>query len=151
MGSPAPKRPRREDKPRTRGGCWNCRSRRKRCDQGRPNCAECSRLELKCEGYGVRLKWDARLTTRGNRRGDSQLSLTTKDPVKSQREASMNDVNNEARTPVRKLSGLFSLGVEAELFGDCKSAERVSRSAITLNGPLIQHSHCGRPIHSDGS
>jgi hypothetical protein len=42
---------------RTRAGCWTCRARRKKCDETRPQCNQCSKLGLQCEGYGVRLKW----------------------------------------------------------------------------------------------
>lgn len=45
---------------RTRTGCWTCRTRRKKCDEGRPFCQACQVLGLVCEGYGVRLKWAIR-------------------------------------------------------------------------------------------
>lgn len=45
---------------RTRNGCWTCRSRRKKCDEGRPRCQACKNLNLVCQGYGVRLKWSGR-------------------------------------------------------------------------------------------
>ncbi|KAH8429773.1 Zn(II)2Cys6 transcription factor [Aspergillus melleus] len=32
-------------------GCGNCRSRKVRCDQTRPTCRECARLNLDCVGY----------------------------------------------------------------------------------------------------
>jgi transcriptional activator protein UGA3 len=35
--------------PRSRTGCLTCRSRRKRCDNRHPQCANCTRLNLKCE------------------------------------------------------------------------------------------------------
>lgn len=43
---------------RTRKGCLTCRNRRKRCDEGRPACTACVRLNLKCT-YGSPLKWAA--------------------------------------------------------------------------------------------
>ncbi|KAF2013049.1 hypothetical protein BU24DRAFT_263196 [Aaosphaeria arxii CBS 175.79] len=44
---------------RTRTGCWTCRGRRKKCDEVRPFCNTCANLGLRCEGYGVRLRWTA--------------------------------------------------------------------------------------------
>ncbi|KAH7199400.1 hypothetical protein DER44DRAFT_901055 [Fusarium oxysporum] len=42
---------------RTRTGCYTCRTRRRKCDEARPECANCVRLGFKCEGYGVKLRW----------------------------------------------------------------------------------------------
>ncbi|KAK4941936.1 hypothetical protein LTR10_018266 [Elasticomyces elasticus] len=42
---------------RVRTGCWTCRKRGYRCDEGKPVCAECTRLGLECEGYNIRLTW----------------------------------------------------------------------------------------------
>ncbi|KAF2715543.1 putative Zn(II)2Cys6 transcription factor-like protein [Pleomassaria siparia CBS 279.74] len=35
--------------PRSRQGCLTCRARRKRCDGKRPECQNCTRLNMKCE------------------------------------------------------------------------------------------------------
>ncbi|KAJ5098448.1 hypothetical protein N7532_005449 [Penicillium argentinense] len=50
-------------RPRTRNGCLTCRRRKVRCDEKRPDCGHCSRLQLDCswqqEGgsrFGVRTK-----------------------------------------------------------------------------------------------
>lgn len=58
--SPSPERPR--DGPskrslRGRSGCLNCRRRRKKCDESKPNCAKCERLGEECE-------WDSGLSFR---------------------------------------------------------------------------------------
>ncbi|KAM5373332.1 hypothetical protein ACJZ2D_007161 [Fusarium nematophilum] len=42
---------------RTRTGCYTCRTRRRKCDEAKPECGNCVRLGFKCEGYGLRLKW----------------------------------------------------------------------------------------------
>ncbi|CAN6598201.1 transcriptional activator protein Uga3p [Trichomonascus vanleenenianus] len=36
-------------KPRSRSGCFTCRKRKKRCDEVRPLCGACKRLNLACE------------------------------------------------------------------------------------------------------
>jgi len=38
-----------QKKTRTRNGCLTCRSRKKRCDEQHPKCAQCSRLALNCQ------------------------------------------------------------------------------------------------------
>ena len=40
--------------PRSRFGCWTCRTRKVKCDEGRPECTPCSRLGHSCD-YNPRL------------------------------------------------------------------------------------------------
>ncbi|KAH7138384.1 hypothetical protein B0J11DRAFT_587661 [Dendryphion nanum] len=54
--------PTRSKNERTRAGCWTCRARRKKCDETRPHCKNCSNLLLRCEGYDVRVKWASQTT-----------------------------------------------------------------------------------------
>ena len=42
---------------RSQQGCWSCRLRRKKCDEGRPNCTICSNLSITCHGYGPKPGW----------------------------------------------------------------------------------------------
>lgn len=35
----------------SRGGCWTCRIRHKKCDEARPECHECTSRTLTCHGY----------------------------------------------------------------------------------------------------
>lgn len=37
---------------RTKTGCHTCRDRKKKCDEARPNCNNCTRGNLYCKGYG---------------------------------------------------------------------------------------------------
>ncbi|KAJ1307819.1 hypothetical protein OPQ81_001900 [Rhizoctonia solani] len=41
---------------RTKNGCWSCRVRRKKCDEGATGrdgaCGNCTRLEIECLGWG---------------------------------------------------------------------------------------------------
>ncbi|PSN61658.1 hypothetical protein BS50DRAFT_680621 [Corynespora cassiicola Philippines] len=41
---------------RTRAGCQTCKKRRKRCDEARPICGSCAKLNLKCT-YDMHLRW----------------------------------------------------------------------------------------------
>ena len=40
--------------PRSRTGCWTCRTRKVKCDEGRPICGQCTRLGHNCD-YSPRL------------------------------------------------------------------------------------------------
>ncbi|KAF3064310.1 putative fungal zn binuclear cluster domain containing protein [Daldinia childiae] len=42
---------------RTRTGCYTCREDGYKCDEQKPFCGRCIRLQKTCKGYGVRLKW----------------------------------------------------------------------------------------------
>ncbi|EPS42172.1 hypothetical protein H072_3849 [Dactylellina haptotyla CBS 200.50] len=42
---------------RTRTGCWTCRFRKKKCDEARPACEQCSHLRLTCDGYDGQPVW----------------------------------------------------------------------------------------------
>ena len=42
--------------PRSRTGCWTCRTRKVKCDEGRPICGQCSRLGHTCD-YSPRLSF----------------------------------------------------------------------------------------------
>ncbi|KAJ5454892.1 uncharacterized protein N7458_005848 [Penicillium daleae] len=38
-------------------GCWTCRSRGVKCDEGKPICSRCEKGLFTCAGYGVKLIW----------------------------------------------------------------------------------------------
>ena len=42
---------------RTRTGCFTCREDGYKCDEQKPHCGRCIRLNKVCKGYGVKLKW----------------------------------------------------------------------------------------------
>ncbi|KAL3452783.1 hypothetical protein BJX65DRAFT_264805 [Aspergillus insuetus] len=51
-GQPVRKRQNRTNITRSRTGCHTCRRRRVKCDEGKPSCRACIRLDLTCDGYG---------------------------------------------------------------------------------------------------
>lgn len=59
---------------RLRTGCWTCRRRGYKCDEGKPHCYNCTRLNLACEGYGIRLKWQVEGSNRHSNKGKSKDS-----------------------------------------------------------------------------
>ncbi|KAL5114752.1 hypothetical protein ACEQ8H_007369 [Pleosporales sp. CAS-2024a] len=49
---------------RTRTGCWTCRSAGYKCDEQKPFCRRCMRLNIPCKGYTIKLKWqEANMST----------------------------------------------------------------------------------------
>ncbi|KAF4126441.1 Pfam:DUF3468 [Geosmithia morbida] len=42
-------------KTRSLGGCSTCRTSHTKCDEGRPRCAVCDRLGIRCGGYDIRI------------------------------------------------------------------------------------------------
>ncbi|KAL7819114.1 fungal-specific transcription factor domain-containing protein [Trichoderma gracile] len=42
---------------RSKRGCWTCRIRHRKCDEGFPTCKECSNRNILCHGYGPRPSW----------------------------------------------------------------------------------------------
>ncbi|KAF0317825.1 C6 finger domain-containing protein [Colletotrichum asianum] len=42
---------------RSRDGCANCKRRKRKCDEARPECGPCIRRGLECEGYTKPLRW----------------------------------------------------------------------------------------------
>lgn len=47
-----PKKRKRNFSNRTKTGCHTCRSRKKKCDEGKPVCENCKRGHFECGGYG---------------------------------------------------------------------------------------------------
>jgi len=42
---------------RSKGGCWTCKLRKKKCDETQPSCKTCTSLDITCHGYGSRPGW----------------------------------------------------------------------------------------------
>ncbi|KAH7413948.1 fungal-specific transcription factor domain-containing protein [Phaeosphaeria sp. MPI-PUGE-AT-0046c] len=63
---------------RTRTGCWTCREAGYKCDEQKPYCSRCIRLNIPCKGYGVKLKWQ-----------DGNLSTPAKRPRRATRKTSL--------------------------------------------------------------
>jgi hypothetical protein len=57
--------------------CRVCNRRRIKCDRRLPTCNKCEKRGLQCSGYGLILKWDQGIASRGNLKGKS-LPLPSK-------------------------------------------------------------------------
>ena len=56
---------------RSRGGCLNCKARKRKCDQARPECQACSQRGMRCQGYSTPLRWVNGVASRGRFAGAS--------------------------------------------------------------------------------
>ncbi|KAF4493885.1 C6 transcription factor [Fusarium agapanthi] len=61
----------RKDIVRTKTGCYTCRRRHKKCDEGKPSCWNCTRNRLDCEGYQPASIWSSKTHRRSDARRDS--------------------------------------------------------------------------------
>ncbi|KAL3451806.1 hypothetical protein BJX65DRAFT_200717 [Aspergillus insuetus] len=85
--------------PRRRTGCLTCRSRKVRCDEARPTCANCTRLRLHCV-YGsviVTGIGDSERSTQSRTRARSSTSSTTQDAEELESPRANVDENTNAR------------------------------------------------------
>ena len=44
-------------------GCWTCRTRKIKCDLTRPKCVRCTKANVECEGYSIKLRWSSSTKT----------------------------------------------------------------------------------------
>lgn len=68
--------------PKTRTGCSTCRRRKVRCDEGRPTCANCTRLKISC-GF-----LDAHFRSESSSRGSARLRHPIPKPRSQQQNSS---------------------------------------------------------------
>lgn len=50
---------------RTRGGCLNCKKRKRKCDEQRPECMACKERNVPCGGYAHPVRWVEGMASRG--------------------------------------------------------------------------------------
>ncbi|OIW35264.1 hypothetical protein CONLIGDRAFT_48738 [Coniochaeta ligniaria NRRL 30616] len=99
-GAPEPKR-------RSRNGCWPCKSRKVKCDEGHPQCDNCQKSSIECD-YSVRLSWLGDGNYRPNRKrrpDEAEGSPSTPSTV-----LSSTSLSNEWKTESIAKSGHHDLG-----------------------------------------
>ncbi|KAL0944987.1 uncharacterized protein CTRU02_202874 [Colletotrichum truncatum] len=50
---------------RSTSGCTNCKRRKRKCDEVRPECGLCRRRGIKCDGYVATVRWANGVASRG--------------------------------------------------------------------------------------
>ncbi|KAF2166799.1 hypothetical protein M409DRAFT_22853 [Zasmidium cellare ATCC 36951] len=121
---------------RTRNGCWTCRERKKKCDQGGPPCNNCTKLNLDCKTE-VRVVWEddskrAAMKRRGppsKARVSIKTSQSSDDNTKPFSPKTSDRVIHQRPSPYpRPLDSLDALLLE-------NYVERFSRTYPTQSGP----------------
>ena len=59
------------DTTRSRRGCATCKTRKKKCDEARPECRACVSRGVQCGGYDTRLIWGNAVASRGHLAGQT--------------------------------------------------------------------------------
>ena len=137
---------------RSRAGCWTCRGRKVKCDEVRPRCGPCKRLNRECD-------WDHRwnfsnatlstqgrysnVSTTGNPVWDSNASDDLTSPIVNGYDdlpefiSLLTDEERERKAETRR-PGTFSVVVTPESFSDlpeyAESVPPVARGASTRPG-----------------
>ncbi|KAH7304655.1 hypothetical protein BKA65DRAFT_602189 [Rhexocercosporidium sp. MPI-PUGE-AT-0058] len=60
---------------RSRGGCSNCRRRKRKCDETHPGCRACQRRGIQCTGYNTTIRWANGIASRGRFAGAATPNL----------------------------------------------------------------------------
>ncbi|KAF6785726.1 C6 zinc finger domain protein [Colletotrichum sojae] len=88
---------------RDRTGCVTCRARRLKCDEGKPKCHNCTRLNLECGGYVTPLKFkdqtDLWRRKQARKQGEKGGASNTAGQVASSPGPSRDLGDREARSP----------------------------------------------------
>lgn len=66
---------------RSRGACGNCKKIKRKCDETRPFCDQCTRRGVTCQGYALKLQWGVGIASRGRFLG-AAAPLTESVPLK---------------------------------------------------------------------
>ncbi|EPS27574.1 hypothetical protein PDE_02517 [Penicillium oxalicum 114-2] len=103
--------------PRSRTGCWTCRSRKVKCDEGHPQCNQCTRLGHLCD-YRPRLAF----------RDDTPRIMGRMAGVKTEGNAVW-DLSSPGSTDSRSGGDYFSLGEALPAFASLTSDEEREKKA----------------------
>ncbi|KAJ5689844.1 hypothetical protein N7462_004236 [Penicillium macrosclerotiorum] len=70
---------------RSRGGCLSCKARKKKCDETRPRCSDCRRLNLPCQWLADtrRLSRDRAASSESSESSESHATASPEDPIES--------------------------------------------------------------------
>ncbi|RMZ75954.1 hypothetical protein DV737_g5037, partial [Chaetothyriales sp. CBS 132003] len=116
---------------RTKSGCMTCRRRKKKCDEGRPECYNCQRGGFTCEGY----------TTA---KPSGMWALSSRTPVPLQSKESQGDAQAPVPRPHRSPDGhrAYENGQTRPLGDD---HERPSHAYATATEPRGRPPYPGQP------
>ena len=125
---------------RSKTGCWTCRLRRKKCNEGGLPCANCESRGVPCHGYGPKPPWKdrgekekeqaimLRLQPRQRRSGSKNLSggISPQCPARSA------SINNSDQIPDITLPGIHSPS-HSDLSSSCLTSSQDCQAFELLN------------------
>lgn len=130
---------------RSRGGCLNCKARKRKCDQARPECHACSQRGMRCQGYSTPLRWVNGVASRGRFAGasvpDASL-VATQGPESSQDLNSMDSETSSA--PRHDTSSPASGSISSSAF----SPQTIGVPSADAQDPRFQRCMLSSSIHS---
>ncbi|KAJ9483042.1 hypothetical protein VN97_g10375 [Penicillium thymicola] len=89
-------------RPKSRGGCQRCKQRRRRCDEAKPSCQECTKRGHTCPGYQKQsLQWryvfkgseEPALPVESPDTGESEFSRVN-NPIQEEKENPQDEIQN---------------------------------------------------------
>ncbi|KAF5625927.1 transcriptional regulatory protein pro-1 [Fusarium sp. NRRL 25303] len=129
---------------RSRGGCLNCKARKRKCDQARPECHACSQRGMRCQGYSTPLRWVNGVASRGRFAGasvpDASL-VATQGPESSQDLNSMDSETSSA--PRHDTSSPASGSISSSAF----SPQTIGVPSADAQDPRFQRCMLSSSIH----
>ncbi|EXA30935.1 hypothetical protein FOVG_17712 [Fusarium oxysporum f. sp. pisi HDV247] len=123
---------------RSRGGCLNCKARKRKCDQARPECHACCQRGMKCQGYSTPLRWVNGVASRGRFAGASVLDASLvmqgpENPIPSQDLLSSMD-SETSSAPNHDTSSTASGSISSSAF----SPRSIGVSTAGPHDPIFQ-------------
>lgn len=116
---------------RSKKGCWTCRLRKKKCDEGRPYCSTCESLFITCYGFGAKPDW------MGDKVAERKVSESFKKIVKqTSKRKTINQRPRRSEAMVRAIAPKSSSGAMADSLSGPRSSHR-----RTSGSPLVETSH----------
>ncbi|KAK3394679.1 fungal-specific transcription factor domain-containing protein [Podospora didyma] len=127
---------------RSRTGCYTCRLRRKKCDEGTPMCTACKHLGLQCEYK--RPMWWSNNDARRQHKDDIKMIIKRK----KLSEKSSHSIQTSMNSPPGLSHSLPTSATFSDPMDRTRSASIDSQFAFSFNSPQSTHStHSGHSAH----
>lgn len=132
--------------------CRVCHSRRIKCDRSLPTCKKCAKKNIVCSGYGLILKWNQGVASRGRLTGKSvplpleRATISIEPSFESHNrarerggdEAAIVSRIKSSAPPQKTKQCQFGISVENELFTASRNTAAVTQYLQISNGhPLL--------------
>ncbi|KAJ6256777.1 hypothetical protein Dda_8644 [Drechslerella dactyloides] len=129
---------------RTRTGCWTCRFRKKKCDEARPACEQCSHLRLICDGYDAQPIWmkDQAKATEKKKEIKTQMVRRSRRRKKSQLTSNKAEIPSQKPKSPPKTSPTQPTGGNSSQDGAFGSAKHLPALPIPMS--VDDHDFTGR-------